>query len=127
MAAGFVSGFAARGFAASGFVAAGFAVGGFAAAFWSFGAAGWACASDTAPHITPLATKTVRICRTDMTESGSLIIVTGRWPEIAHRAREGWPENAFLGRRLPGLCNDTPRPCHEYETFSSRAFRPRRP
>src|ERR1019366_1003465 len=80
-AAGLVSGFAASGFAEPGFAAPVEAL--LESLLESLGDALCACARSATPHITPLATSTARIRRTDITKSGSLNIVTGRW--LRHR------------------------------------------
>src|ERR1019366_10778103 len=80
-AAGLVSGFAASGFAEPGFAAPVEAL--LESLLESLGDAPCACARSVTPHITPLATSTARIRRTDITKSGSLNIVTGRW--LRHR------------------------------------------
>ena len=62
------AGFAAAGLAATGLVEAGLAA--------ALGDALCACAGIETPPISTLATRIVRVRRTDMTKSGSLIIVT---------------------------------------------------
>jgi hypothetical protein len=64
-------------------LASGFAGAGLTAAFAAFGGALCACARLEAPHISTLTPSAVSIRRTDITKFGSLIIVTGRWPDIA--------------------------------------------
>src|SRR5512141_2408488 len=72
----------ASGLAASGFAGTGLAAGA-GAALAAFDDALCAWARLAAPHTTPIATRAVRNRRTDITESGSLNIVTGRW--LRHR------------------------------------------
>ena len=47
----------------------------------------WACARHEPPHTSTIITSAVSICRTDITKSGSPIIVTGRWPGLASSHR----------------------------------------
>src|ERR1700716_2063415 len=70
-------------------LASGFAGAGRGASFEAFGDALCACARPVTPHTSTLAAKAVSIRRTDMTKSGSLIIVTGRWPDIPAHGADG--------------------------------------
>src|SRR5450759_698731 len=100
MAAGFASGFAAAGLAAS---------------FEAFDDALCACAGIAIPHTSTLSPRAVSIRCTDMTKTGSLIIVTGRWPDI------------FLshGRWIAGKCLFG-KAVRDRRPGTSSAFRPRR-